>query len=84
MVNYLVILFRCHEKSLGLRWSSSTFSSNSVLKLVVYLGVYNKKAPDAHVKNIVSLNTGCRSDIPSARDPYSSKLIEEWKPNLNM
>jgi hypothetical protein len=57
MVNYLVILFRCHEKSLGLRWSSSIFSSNNVPKLVVYLGVYNEKAPDAHVNNIVSSNT---------------------------
>lgn len=77
MVNYLVILFRCHKKSLELRWSSSTFSSNNVPKLVVYLDVYNEKAPDAHVNNIVSSNTCCKSDIPSARDPYSSKLIEE-------
>jgi hypothetical protein len=27
---------------------------------------------------------GCRSDNQFAKDPYSKKVIAEWKPNLNM
>jgi hypothetical protein len=84
MLNYLVILFRCREKNIRFKYSSCVFSSSSVREPMMHLDVNHEKALDALANGVSSLSMSRRSDIPSARDSYSNKLIMEWKVDLTM
>jgi len=72
------------RKGLRSKYNSYASSRNNVPKPAVYFGVDHNKTPDEHVNDASSSITGCRSDNQFAKDPYSKKVIAEWKPNLNM
>lgn len=84
ILNYLVTLFRYQEKNTGTKWSGCASSSNIVHELSVHLGADHEEAPNGRTNDEDSSITGCEFDIPSVRNSYSSKLISERKPNLNM
>jgi hypothetical protein len=60
------------------------FFKSSVVKPTMHLGVDFKKTFVAHATNTSSLNTGCKSDVQSAREPFSTKLIAKWKSDYNI
>lgn len=72
-----------HINSIRSKQSDTISSSNSFPDPSTHLGINHKEIPNVPSNSAGSSTTKHGSGVPYVRDPYSNKLILEWKLNLS-